>query len=124
MKTVQVSDLSGAALDWAVAMAEGLKIRTVTKRGLTIIGHSPYLPRKVWNIAGPIIEREEIAIEPIAHYDSRDHVSGWDALMYYNGGLDVSYTGETPLLAAMRCYVASKYGDTIEVPAVLVEGEA
>jgi hypothetical protein len=28
--------------------------------------------------------------------------------------------GDTPLIAAMRCYVASKLGDEVEVPAELI----
>ena len=31
--------------------------------------------------------------------------------------------GPTPLIAAMRCYVASKLGDEIEIPTELTKGE-
>jgi hypothetical protein len=30
----------------------------------------------------------------------------------------------TPLIAAMRCYVASKLGDDIEIPEELTKGES
>jgi hypothetical protein len=32
--------------------------------------------------------------------------------------------GDTPLIAAMRCYVASKLGDEVEIPNELTEGES
>ena len=48
-----------------------------------------------WGHGGPIIEREGIEICPIG-----------------NG----EFYGDTPLIAAMRCYVASKLGDEVEIP--------
>jgi hypothetical protein len=33
-----------------------------------------------------------------------------------NGGEPYEGTGSTPLIAAMRCYVASKLGDEVEIP--------
>lgn len=40
----------------------------------------------------------------------------WMAFIY--DGLDMLYMidGQTPLIAAMRCYVVSKLGGTVEVP--------
>jgi len=39
-----------------------------------------------------------------------------------NGGFTHGY-GPTPLIAAMRCYVASKMGDEIDVPTELGESK-
>ena len=67
---------------------------------------------------GPIIEREGIAtmhgsmLEP-------EYVE-WHAI--HHGVDDMAHTwrGPTPLIAAMRCYVASKLGTTVEVPEELL----
>ena len=57
-----------------------------------------------WAQGGPIIEREKIAID-------------WDHDCW-NASTDshpAYYSAETPLVAAMRCYVASKLGDEVEL---------
>jgi hypothetical protein len=59
-----------------------------------------------WEDAGPIIERERIGFGWIGD----DNGAKWAARVY--GGY--SYEGSTPLVAAMRAYVASKFG--AEVP--------
>ena len=58
-----------------------------------------------WAQAGPILERERIATD-------YDH-DVWNAAKY---GLSWYVGGPTPLIAAMRCYAASKLGSEIEVP--------
>ena len=95
MKT-KTSELTGAALDWTVAKAER---RTIDYfRGI-------YKPSTDWAQGGPIIERERIEL--------RDY--GGDQWAAYDH-LHPIQTGPTPLIAAMRCYVASKIGGEIELP--------
>ena len=61
-----------------------------------------------WAQGGPIIERERIQITP-------DEYKGtWTAYMT-NGGEPYEGIGPTPLIAAMRCYVAFKLGDDVEI---------
>ena len=60
-----------------------------------------------WAHGGPIIEGERIAQWP-------DEEGGW--LASANEGKGNDHHGPTPLIAAMRCFVASKLGDEIEVP--------
>lgn len=111
MKT-KTSELSGAALDWAVAQAlltdEGYR-----DRGLMVhrIGYGQPMPRfsTDWSQGGPIIEREFIAIE--------GDPNEWRARLWLDGQ-DYNTEGPTPLIAAMRCYVASKLGDEVDVPSV------
>ena len=91
---IKTSELTGAALDWAVAMAENWAGADFEVR--------PYSTN--WAQGGPIIEREKIGLLP----------SG-NAYYERNGGTYYSY-GPTPLIAAMRCYCASKLGDTVEIP--------
>ena len=126
MKAVQVSELSGAALDWAVAMAEEKRPHLSKDNKVFVVSsygpeyNATFSPSKRWHEAGPIIEREEMAIIPACY--------GWIAEIYEDGPSEddvLSHqTGDTPLVAAMRCYVAAHFGNTVEVPAVLLEGEA
>lgn len=94
---MKVSELQGAALDWAVARCEG----GVGKNDL--LG-AWYAPSTDWAQGGPIIERERLAL-------FIEYPDDWGAT---DGNRRMP--GDTPLIAAMRCYVASKLGDDIELP--------
>ena len=102
MKSIKVSELTGSALDWAAAKCEDV-----------YCFDGSYTPSTKWAQGGPIIERERIAIV----FDGFDIFDAalplWGACKYDGG---VEGYGSTPLIAAMRCYVASKLGDTIQVP--------
>jgi hypothetical protein len=63
-----------------------------------------------WAIGGPIIEREGLLVRP-SFTDERDK---WTSIQWAPKG--VCESGPTPLVAAMRCYVASKMGDTVDIP--------
>jgi hypothetical protein len=107
---VKTSELTGAALDWAVAKAEGnVQLQYDSREGLiirNILGWIPYRPSVAWQQGGPIIEREYIEwIIDLA----------WNAAIRGGDKDDIAH-GPTPLIAAMRCYVASKLGDEIEIP--------
>jgi len=118
---VMTSELRGAALDWAVAVALGhkdiitdfgayIRIRTQPAGALT------FSPTVDWAQGGPIIEREGISVWEF------DDVT-WKAETPLVG-VDCVYEAPTPLIAAMRCYVASKLGDKVEVPDEILEGES
>ena len=112
---IRSRDLAGRALDLAVARAEGLAyadgwlVRPSRRadgrwKGEHTMPLADYRPSQDWEVAGPIIEREQISV----CCDSR----GWLAHKGY--GLWQSYlaTGDNALQAAMRCYVISRFGDT------------
>jgi hypothetical protein len=99
---MKTSELTGAALNWAVAMAENWAGADFEVR--------PY--SSDWAQGGPIIEREEIELSRNAPQ--------WAA--YPPGLIKRAGSGPTPLIAAMRCYVASKLGDTVEIPNELAKG--
>jgi hypothetical protein len=63
-----------------------------------------------WSQGGPIIERVKIEL-----HNRTDPVDSWSAF----AELQVYGVGPTPLIAAMRCYVASMLGDNVEIPEVL-----
>jgi hypothetical protein len=98
---MRTSELTGHALDWAVGTAMKLPPPYWADGKCTNFSTD-------WAQGGPIIEREGIDI----------YQSGvWVAEM------DGKHTteGPTPLIAAMRCYVASKLGDEVEVPEELTK---
>jgi len=118
----ETSQLTGHALDWAVAKCEGMRIEVRPKsacgRPLYVLaaeqGREPWLwyPSTNWAQGGPIIEQEKIGL--IHHREnSYDLYAGkWEA-----GHPECDHeTGPTPLIAAMRCYVASKLGGEVELP--------
>ena len=99
MKTSELTDI---ALDWAVAKANGEYKPVAVPRYSTD-----------WAQGGPIIEREKIDL-----YQSTGRIC---AAMWENipgGGRLIAEAKDcpTPLIAAMRCYVASKLGNDIELP--------
>ena len=114
---VKTSELTGAALNWAVAkagfgghsLAEFLASRDV-RLGIS--------PSTNWSIGGPIIEREQIALE---YFQDGGHENGGEWLAqcfekdeegFYS---EVEQYGPTPLIAAMRVYVTSKFGEEVEI---------
>lgn len=103
---MKTSELTGAALDWAVAQCECVEF-DIDAGALVIDGADYYCPSTDWAQGGPIIERERIDIEHFALPER-----GWMAGIINKA----QEYGPTPLIAAMRCYVASKLGDEVEVP--------
>ena len=112
---MKTSDLTGAALDWAVAEADGLKTETWHTNAITVLYPGaprfvPFMPSRDWRVGGPIIERERI--NTTANLPS----TGWYATNPSKGQCVPFGLSPTPLVAAMRCYVASKLGDEVDVP--------
>lgn len=73
-----------------------------------------------WEHGGTLIEREHISL---ASPDNAAAGGDWRALVLatllssrQGGSESANATGRTPLIAAMRAYVASKYGDEVELP--------
>jgi len=106
---MKTSELTGAALDWAVAKCEGAINGDDLDIGFILEGG--YSPSTDWAQGGPIIEREGIDI-------CTDTYGGWIATLItdWEEGTFVQGEGDTCLIAAMRCYVASKLGDTVDIP--------
>lgn len=124
---MKTSELSGAALGWAVSIADGWvpeKCSDAKGEYLWLFkngeGRNPkyYRPSVNWAQSGAIIQREGIAIDCV-RCDGK--IDSWVAGLTHEdkeyGGLAYAEeTGKTPLIAAMRCYVASKLGDEVEIP--------
>ncbi|MEY3768543.1 MAG: hypothetical protein RLZZ11_1613 [Cyanobacteriota bacterium] len=100
---MKTADLIGPALDWAVDKAEG----HIRPDGGYYCGQHGVSRRYStdWAQGGPIIERERITVQfgPL-----------WTAV--HSKRLGRPSYGPTPLVAAMRCFVASRLGDKVDVP--------
>ena len=125
---VKVSELQGAALDWAVAKVRGFlepmhdeprpRVVVHTDKFGTFVWFNPqdygrygpedFAPSTDWALGGPIIEEQGIDL-----YQS----GSWAAEV---GGAN-RQEGHTPLVAAMRCYVKSRLGNEVNVPDELAE---
>lgn len=122
MKKIKVSEASGAALDWLEAKCQVIEV-SVTKMAYNRVlltkkkscdlggGEEMWSPSTDWSQGGPIIDREKITVcwQGATWVGSTFNVRVSDEYEFHK-------TGPTPLIAAMRCYVASKLGDEVEVP--------
>jgi hypothetical protein len=112
---MKTSELTGAALDWAVAKCEGHSLEQYDKNGPWYVGREivgfSLSPSTDWSRGGPIIEREFITIDQ----KEKSICACIDAPDGHECN-DIWANGPTPLIAAMRCYVASRLGDEVELP--------
>lgn len=122
MTKKRVAELEGAQLDWAVAMAAGEHLscdawQEATKPGtlpFVMVGAGngdkrEYYPSSSWCQGGPIIDRENIWLAAPTGVRTQ-----WSASV---GDATDAVRGHTPLIAAMRAFVASKLcDDEVEVP--------
>jgi hypothetical protein len=148
---MKTAELTGTALDWAVAKCAGVMVypskqgRWMTKNyGEFNHRHGApwWHPSTNWAQGGPIIERESISVIRLDDEDIPDHKGFWTGKKVPQWGAvrgekhcpeeqygpqgdnwgksyhvdEDAVCGPTPLFAAMRCYVASKLGDNIEIP--------
>lgn len=112
---IKTSELQGAALDYMVALIEGREMHFGPHDD-----EGPWFQDADrhpdgdktdyggWELCGPIIEREHICLLWDRLYEC------WNARDLRNAA--VSFNGPTPLIAAMRCFVASRLGDEVDVP--------
>ena len=119
---IKTTELTGPALDWVVAQVIHADLQRTygepvfnpkTKRiyqtqGLQQIGVN-YSPSTNWAQGGPIIEREGITV---CHGSP---VHGLEWLACDRSSTHIQH-GPSYLIAAMRCFCASKLGEEVELP--------
>lgn len=151
MIEVKVEELSGAALDWSVAIATGWLLDNEDRTALwspsgevmsiSTQGHYEgygFRPSVNWGFGGPLIGKYGVLLSPpksLVHrnYGNFDKRNGW----YESGVWGSTIFGkerkhrrrsfehpDQPLVAAMRAIVQFELGDVVSVPAALVEGGA
>lgn len=115
---MKVSELKDNKLDYWVARAEGLSINPEVcqpDRGV-FVGHGGgdldfFEPSEEWAQGGPILEREMIELSHDRDWrEDGEFGRVWQGYHAGYGYMD----GDTPLIAAMRAYVASKFGDEVD----------
>jgi len=123
---IKTSELIDDALDWAVAKCEGalahdgVHLSDEYCDSLSANQDGGFSTDRAQG--GAIIEREELSVEPLytagglVCWQAFGHNLRYDDHGNYIQGSDNRQYGPTPLIAAMRCYVASKLGDEVEVP--------
>lgn len=137
---VKTSELEGAALDWAVAVCNGIPKEEIyfqkwsgslfrrnrdeegNLNGTITTGPDLLFSRK-WEAAGSIIDREGINVVRCNDlYFPKGNEKGqhWEP-EYKAFNKTVTCYGQTYLIAAMRCYVTSKLGNELEIPDELVQ---
>lgn len=125
---MKTSKLTGPALDWAVAKCEKVPVDSPNYNwsyGKFVCQYSTD-----WSQGGPIIEREKIVLYIYTTSGGGSSYRGWSANKHerqydeesgeYIKGSDFFMIGDTPLIAAMRCYVASKLGNEVDIPEELL----
>ena len=107
---MKTNKLAGYALNYAVALAE--QKRDDPDRLLPVEWHLADFCNN-WDQGGPIIKREGIKLSE----DTRGLCCA------YIGEDGLEHWADTPLIAAMRCYVASVLGDEVNIPHEIKEAE-
>ena len=131
---VKTADLIGPAIDWAVGTALELPVEVCqifqygrpNGKHYISIGETDkdgaevdFVPSKEWAQGGPIIEREELGLKRNAPCSQGREWEASPSITAKGAGGKWGY-GPTPLLAAMRCFVASRLGDEVDVPEELL----
>ena len=122
---IKTSELIDKKLDYVVAKIEsGIEpeyfngsVWITTGNFFTRVRRNIFEPSTNWSQGGPIIERGRIQVFP------HNGASDWCGVIHvprdgYTGIL--TQDGPTPLIAAMRCYIASKLGNEVEIPEELI----
>jgi len=129
---MKTSELTGASLDWAVAKADDnlYPVGDIRVGYGEVFSIEPgdyetaekwkqYSPSTDWAQGGPIIE-ELIKGHFFVMEDGDGDGEQACHVAYSRTPHDNFHgSGPTPLIAAMRCYVASKLGDEVDVPTEL-----
>ncbi len=108
MTAMKVSELKGAELDYWVYIAtfgfvNEKTAKTEEWKEFITEELLSFHPSTNWQQGGELIEKYRVTLESI-------NENVWSANMFFD---EVYQHGETPLIAAMRCIVASKYGDEV-----------
>lgn len=122
----EVSMLEGPELDYWVAKAEGAYQQVEIKAGTVkewnfanctraLVPVDDYHPSTDWSQGGPIIEHNNIFIRPLWHATTGVNTGLWSAgkSKFFAIPNHWHHEGPTPLVAAMRAFVASEFGEEI-----------
>ncbi|MDE1488589.1 DUF2591 domain-containing protein [Xenorhabdus bovienii] len=116
---IKTSELTGRALDWAVARADGRGVR-INELGYVFVCDNRsigvYSPSTDWAKCGELIDKYNIELTN----ELLDCVLFWSANCNYVS--DDYLDGQTPQIAICRAVVAARWGNEVDIPDELVEG--
>ncbi|KWS07481.1 hypothetical protein AL064_18890 [Pseudomonas syringae pv. syringae] len=118
---VKTADLVGAALDWAVAKADGRDPKVyftgIHEHTFVYIGDCgtcKFNPTVSWIWLGALIKRYRIEVRPL-------YIGDWEAqVMADDEPATPEAEGSSPELAICRAIVEEKLGETVSVPKELL----
>ncbi|WP_237858045.1 phage protein NinX family protein [Pseudomonas sp. PGPR81] len=125
---VRTADLTGEALGWAVGKAEGLELelvgpaynnpwRVFARYHATVTERTErYNPWENWALGGALIEKYAAMVRG---FPNQMYETLAIARVRIDGAL-AWRSGQTPLIALCRAIVATKLGDTVQVPKELM----
>jgi hypothetical protein len=136
---MKLNELNRAELDYWVATAEGHDASVVGTRCIVHtrsdgfkmgdkadLSGMAFHASTEWRVGGPLIEREKLMIQPKLERDG-DFYGTWRCVaLSFEGRRHADAEGETPLIAAMRGYLISRYGyefDFTRATAIRGEGK-
>ena len=120
---VKTHDLTGAALDYAVAICNWPELvwgdtigLSAHARGLIVIPERKepdcyWSPSTNWSQGGPLVQQGLLMVSP-------NPGSGWRCQAFLDTNI---YEGISLLVAAMRCYVGQTIGGEIDIPNELIK---
>lgn len=115
---MKTAELTGVMLDYWTARADGVPHEAMSFVGgnmpapweaCSINGTGMFRPSTKWEQGGPIIERELIELS----HDRDWREDGAFGRVWQGHIVAGHWDGDTALIAAMRAYVADKFGDTV-----------
>lgn len=127
---VKTSELSITAIHWLLAEIQGMKSRIYMcpVMGEYRVAATPadseiedaWLPTLDWGQCGPLIEEHRVSLtgpgcmggQPDSLWSAHIDTGSFAGSKYYSA--------PTALIAACRAIVASKFGDTVQIPAELM----
>lgn len=135
---VKTSELLGAALDYAVAKAEGHALfvnaflNGYLHEGVWVAADvedpnnwkplSDFNYSSNWGLSGPIVERERLEIRQgnDVYFPQGNGYGGFYERLWVAESDGRRFHGQTLLTAALRCYCFVRLGDTVDVPKELL----
>ena len=130
---IKTVDLTGPSLDWAVAKCECPAIHLdhfLAMHENYRFDRGTFAYSTDWSQGGPIIEREIFKLfkNVGGTFTAQIKKTVYNYSPTYDAEVQreavvATCAGPTPLVASMRCYVASKLGDEVEIPDELISGE-
>jgi hypothetical protein len=120
--SMKVSDLDGAALNWAVATALGFQ--NVESQWGDVVSQDPndsvaydvHEYTDNWETAGQLIEFHGISV-------IQDEAGAWSAECRARPEVQ-PIAGPSPIIAALRVYVHMTMGEQVAVPRAILDGAA